>query len=117
MSLTPLAKQILTLAEAGGHKGLASKEVTAPGSQKEFQNLCRMKKLVFLEDGLYYSHPVYDEVSCRIEEHFAGKEAFPIAAARELTGLSRKYLIPVLNIMQEERRLVREGDLRRIISP
>ncbi len=117
VSLTPLGRQILSLAEAGGLKGLASKEVTAPGSQKEFQNLCRMKKLVFLGEGLYYSRPAYEEVSCRIEEHFAGKDAFPIAEARELTGLSRKFLLPVLNLMQEEKRLVREGDLRRILTP
>ncbi len=117
VSFSPLARQILGLAEAGGLKGLASREVTAPGSQKEFQNLCRMKKLVFLGDGLYYSRPVYEKVSRRIQEYFSGKEAFPIADARELTGLSRKYLLPVLNLMQEEKRLVREGDLRRIISP
>ena len=42
-------------------------------------------------------------------------DTFDIAHAKNRTGLSRKYIIPLLNHMEERKLIVREESIRRVL--
>jgi selenocysteine-specific elongation factor len=62
----------------------------------------------------YYVHAeAMADLVARLRDHFAGADDLGFAAFRELSGLTRKLGIPMLEYLDERGYTVREGDLRR----
>lgn len=111
-TLTPLGKKIMGLLEKNLKEGLELKQINEPGAQKELRNLVRLELAVPLENGLYYEKNAFNRLAESILSGLEKGASFTIPEAKEKTGLSRKYIIPLLNKMEEQGLVKREGDLR-----
>ena len=74
--------------------------------------LCEEKRLVRLKDGLYCSRAAVDEALEKVRAWFADHDDLDVGGLKSLLGLSRKYLIALLEYMDRERITVRVGDKR-----
>jgi selenocysteine-specific elongation factor len=113
--LSKLGKKIMSLLKSTGDKGLQLKEITDPGARKELRNLVRIEKVIPLEGEIYYSRERFDEITKRILEGRKAGEVFSISEAKERTGLSRRYMIPLLNKMEDLKMVRRDGDARVVL--
>jgi selenocysteine-specific elongation factor len=71
--------------------------------------------VVPLEGGIFYAKETYEAVRAEI---LAGRKAgdrLSILEAKERTGLSRKYMLPLLNRMEKDGLLRRDGDVRVVL--
>jgi selenocysteine-specific elongation factor len=113
--LSKLGKKIMSMLEVTSDKGLQLKEITDPGARKELRNLVRIEKVVPLEGEIYFSRERFDEITGKILSDKKTGDVFSIPEAKERTGLSRRYMIPVLNKMEEKKLVRREGDARVVL--
>ncbi len=73
------------------------------------------KKLVKVKDGLYYASPAMEDILERVQVWFTTHDDLDPAGLKEiLDGLSRKYLIALLEYMDRERITMRVGDKRQL---
>lgn len=107
-------QQLLARIRALGKDGLEADKERVPGAQKLLRNLVRLGFVVALEGRIYYSAELYQKLLATILDGLAVGERFTISLARERTGLSRKYIIPLLNKMELDR-WVRRDDTDRIV--
>ena len=107
-------QQLLAHIRAAGKDGLEADKEKIPGAQKLLRNLVRLGFVVALEGRIYYSTELYQQLLTAILAGLAVGERFTINLARERTGLSRKYIIPLLNRMELDR-WVRRDDTDRIV--
>ena len=92
--------------------GLQLKEIPDPGARSELRNLARMEKVVALEGEIYFSRESFDALARVILEGLDAGTSFSIPEAKEKTGLTRRYMIPFLNKMEEKGLVRRDGDSR-----
>jgi selenocysteine-specific elongation factor len=110
--LSRLAKRLLKdLADAGG-AGLERGRLDTPGALRELRTLAHLGLAVSLNGDIFYAKETYDTLVQRIVAGRKTGSSFSIGEARERTGLSRKYLIPLLNRMESAGIVRREGDVR-----
>lgn len=77
------------------------------------QVLVNEKALVRVRDGLYYSAAALEEVKERVRQWFASHDDLDLAGMKELLGgVSRKFLIALLEYLDASRTTVRVGDKR-----
>lgn len=112
--LSPTAKKILEMLEEHRDRGLQLKEIIEPEVRKEMRNLVRIKRVVALEGEIYFSHNRFDALVRDILGDLSPGTSFSIPEAKEKTGLTRRYMIPLLNKMEENGMVKRDGD-RRIV--
>lgn len=75
--------------------------------------LVNEKALVKVRDGLYYAAPVVEDVKNRVRRWFENHDDLDPAGLKEiLGGISRKFLIALLEYLDRERVTVRVGDKR-----
>ncbi|ORC37004.1 selenocysteine-specific translation elongation factor [Marispirochaeta aestuarii] len=110
--LSPLAKKIMNMLEKQKNAGLQLKEIPDPGARSELRNLARMEKVVALEGDIYFSRESFDALARVILEGLDAGTSFSIPEAKEKTGLTRRYMIPFLNKMEEKGLVRRDGDSR-----
>lgn len=117
IKMNETAKKLIAEAKREGTKGiLLQKNAEAAPIRKEARALAANKQLIQLDEYLYYGIEAYNEVCKKL---FDGKKTgteLSIADARESTGLSRKYIIPLFNIFERRGFLKRRGDIRIIIA-
>lgn len=111
-ALSPLASKILKMLEERKTAGVELKDIGEPGAQKTLRDLVRLGKVVPLEDGIYYSRETFDRLAASVLSGLKPGASFPIPEAKEKTGLSRKYIIPLLNKMEENGLVKRDGSER-----
>ena len=68
--------------------------------------LCESGELVKIKEGL-------TDILERVRQWFADHDNLDVAGLKEITGLSRKYLIALLEYMDNAHITVRVGDQRR----
>lgn len=78
--------------------------------------LVEEKALVRVADGLYYSAEALNDILGRTRQWFETHDNLDLAGLKEITGLSRKFLIALLEYMDRERITVRVGDTRQLRS-
>ncbi|QGY41787.1 selenocysteine-specific translation elongation factor [Pseudodesulfovibrio cashew] len=71
-------------------------------------------ELVRVKDDLYYHCPALNEIKSKVLGFFAENQEMSAPDFKGLTGLSRKYLIPVLEYFDKEKITVRVGDVRHL---
>jgi hypothetical protein len=110
--VSPMGRQLLRDLQAGGSRGLELSKLKIAGARKELRALVRADLAVAMEGDIYYAKGVYREL---IRSCLAGLEVggiLTIAQCKERTGLSRKYVIPLLNRMERDGFVKRSGDER-----
>ncbi|MBZ5721416.1 MAG: selenocysteine-specific translation elongation factor [Acidobacteriia bacterium] len=114
-------KMIETAFASAGLKVPALKEVLAGlkvdrvRAQKIVTLLLRDKILVKLSDDLVFHSDALAELRQRLQAHKAKSPKIDVAAFKELTGVSRKYAIPLLEYLDREHVTRRVGDERVIL--
>jgi selenocysteine-specific elongation factor len=116
-----LRETVLAAYEAGGVTPPNLKDVLDPlgVSFKEaaavFKLLQDEGRLVKIKDEMYYAADAAKSLVDKLTAWFRqGREEMEPSDFRDLTGLSRKYSIPVLEWMDKEKITVRVGDKRRL---
>ena len=71
-------------------------------------------ELVRVKDDMYYHRPALEDIRDRMVGFFADHAEMSAPEFKDLTGLSRKYLIPVLEYFDKEKVTVRVGDVRHL---
>lgn len=77
--------------------------------------LLRDKTLTKISDDLVFHRSALEELRKRIAAHKSKSATIDVAAFKELTGVSRKYAIPLLEYLDRERVTRRVGDVRQIL--
>jgi selenocysteine-specific elongation factor len=109
---SPLANKILQRLEEQKNRGVQLKEFSDPGAKRELRNLGRIGKVVALEGEIFFSTERFNTLAARILEGREAGSSFSIPEAKDLTGLTRRYMIPFLNKMEEKGMVLRDGDRR-----
>lgn len=105
--LSANAQKIVQLALAAGTAGIEVDKLNVPQSKKEVRDLVTLNKLVLLEKFLYFHKDVYDKVVAQIMAGKKPADIITISEARERTNLSRKYIIPILNLLEKDKKVKR----------
>ncbi|WEM45292.1 selenocysteine-specific translation elongation factor (plasmid) [Photobacterium sp. DA100] len=114
--LSPTAKKILEHMEQAGKQGYEADKERIPGAQKELRNLVRLGFAVPMEGKIYYLASIYEGLVQDLLRHRQEGERFAISEARERTGLSRKYMIPLLNRMEADGWIKRVDNDRQVLK-
>jgi selenocysteine-specific elongation factor len=94
---------------------IASLKVDKIRAQKIVTLLLREKTLVKVSDELVFHRHALDELRRQIAAQKAKAPTIDVAAFKQLTGVSRKYAIPLLEYLDRERLTKRVGDARQIL--
>jgi len=84
-------------------------------AQKIVTLLLRDKVLTKVSDELVFHRSALEELRKRIAAQKAKSSTIDVATFKELTGVSRKYAIPLLEYLDRERVTKRVGDARQIL--
>jgi selenocysteine-specific elongation factor len=69
--------------------------------------------LVRVGDSLFYHRSALDQLEARLRQHLASHDAMSMADFKDLTGLSRKFAVPLLEYFDRKGITQRHGDDRR----
>ncbi len=72
------------------------------------------KFLVKISEELYFSNEAVEELKRKITSFLMKSEEMGPVEFKELTGLSRKYAIPLMEFMDKEKLTIRIGDKRKL---
>jgi selenocysteine-specific elongation factor len=94
---------------------LSSLKIDKVRAQKIVTLLLRDKVLVKISDELVFHGSALGELKNGVRAQKAKSPRMDVAAFKELTGVSRKYAIPLLEYLDRERITRRVGDVREIL--
>jgi len=94
---------------------LGGLKVDKARAQKIVTLLLRDKVLVKLADELVFHRDALDDLRRRLQAEKAKSDKIDVARFKDLTGVSRKYAIPLLEYLDRERVTRRVGDVRVIL--
>ena len=97
------------------HEVIASLKVDKIRAQKIVTLLLREKTLVKISDELVFHRTALDQLRRQIVAQKAKSPTIDVAGFKQLTGVSRKYAIPLLEYLDRERLTKRVGDARQIL--
>jgi selenocysteine-specific elongation factor len=94
---------------------LAGLKIDKPRAQKIVTLLLREKVLIKVSDDLVFHQTALLDLRKTIAAQKIRSPRIDVGAFKELTGVSRKYAIPLLEYLDRERVTRREGDRRTIL--
>ncbi len=68
--------------------------------------------LVKISEEIYLHREIYDRLAGSLHEHFAGNPELTVGEFKDKTGLTRKYVIPILEHFDRQGITLRVGDRR-----
>jgi selenocysteine-specific elongation factor len=86
--------------------------VEIPGCEDVVQFMCRQGVLVGLPEGILLEHDQYQVMKMEIVRFLSHEGSISIQQVRDLFGLSRKYILPLLSRLDKEGITIKQGDLR-----
>lgn len=115
---TALASHLTKLLAAGGSEPPTIKELSeaTASSEKEVRDhlalLVREGSVVRVSTEIFYAASALDAIRQKLISHLQQHAEIIPAEFRELTGLSRKFMIPLLEHFDNEKLTIRTGDKR-----
>jgi selenocysteine-specific elongation factor len=103
------------LAVPGATEVLAALRIDRNKAEKILQILLKEKVLVRVAEGLIFHRGALEGLQGMLKQRKAQSDRINVAAFKEMTGLSRKYVIPLLEYLDRERVTRRQGDERIIL--
>jgi selenocysteine-specific elongation factor len=104
------------LAAPSLNEALERAGVTAQQGRKILQLLIEAGVLVKVHGEMFFHRAVLDDLTRKVRAHGARHREIDVAAFKELTGISRKYAIPLLEYLDRQRVTRREGDRRIVLG-
>jgi selenocysteine-specific elongation factor len=102
------------LAAPSLNEALERAGVAAQQGRKILQLLIEAGMLVKVHGEMFFHRAVLEDLTQKVRAHGAKQREIDVATFKELTGISRKYAIPLLEYLDRQRVTRREGD-RRIV--
>lgn len=93
---------------------LESLKISSKEAAPALKLLLEENSLIKLKEDLYYFAPAFHELQKNIVEYLKKHEEIGPTEMKELSGLSRKYTIPILEYLDKEKITIRVGDKRRL---
>jgi selenocysteine-specific elongation factor len=97
------------------HEVIASLKIDKVRAQKIVTLLLRDKVLIKISDELVFHRSALEELRRLIAGYKSKSATIDVGKFKELTGVSRKYAIPLLEFLDRERVTKRVGDSRQIL--
>jgi selenocysteine-specific elongation factor len=97
------------------HEVIAGLKVDKPRAQKIVTLLLRDKVLTKISDELVFHRSALEDLRRLVAAQKLKSPRMDVAKFKELTGVSRKYAIPLLEYLDRERVTKRVGDAREIL--
>lgn len=97
------------------HEVITGLKVDKVRAQKIVTLLLRDKVLVKISEELVFHRSALEELRRQVAVYKAKSTKIDVASFKELTGVSRKYAIPLLEYLDREHVTKRVGDLREIL--
>jgi selenocysteine-specific elongation factor len=94
---------------------LATLRVDRSRAEKILQILLKERVLVKVAEGLIFHRAALERLQGTLRQRKAQSDRLNVAAFKEMTGLSRKYVIPLLEYLDRSRITRRQGDERIIL--
>jgi len=116
MALNTKEKKLMKLSYKESLEALELKEVKEQKLEKELKDLQKENLIISLEDNLYYHYEIFDTIKHKLLQDLQVNDEFSIKEAREKLGLSRKYIIPILNKLEIQKFLKRNENMRIVIK-
>ena len=95
---------------------LEENDLTVKDTAQIFRLLLDEGVLVKVSEEFYYARSAMDEIMGRVRGFFAEHQEMGPQDFRDLTGLTRKFAIPVLEYLDKEKMTMRIGDKRQLRS-
>jgi len=87
-----------------------------PGSEEIARFMCRQNMLIELPEGILLERKHYQNIKTEIINFLRSNGSISIQQVRQLFGFSRKYVLPLLSKLEEEKVLRRQGDIRVLVE-
>ena len=97
------------------HQVLAGLKIDKVRAQKIVTLLLRDKVLLKISDDLVFHRSALEELRRQVAAYKTKAPTIDVGKFKELTGVSRKYAIPLLEFLDRERVTKRVGDSRQIL--
>jgi selenocysteine-specific elongation factor len=97
------------------HEVIAGLKVDKTRAQKIVTLLLRDKVLIKISDELVFHRIALEQLRRQMTAYKEKSSSIDVAKFKELTGVSRKYAIPLLEYLDRERVTKRVGDARTIL--
>lgn len=105
-------KNILEIVKRNAGDGIELDKVKDDIQKKEIGDLIKLNFLVSLDGNIIYHKQVYEDMKKSILDLFDSRDKITIPEAKDAVNLSRKYIIPLLNRIENDGQLKRLGDFR-----
>ena len=103
----PTKKQLLEEYDILNKLGLNSKKF-----EEYLEYLVKNKKLIKIDEELYFSWKAHEKSKNIVKEYFETNETLSVGTWRDLLDTTRRYAIPLLELLDQEKLIKREGDVR-----
>jgi selenocysteine-specific elongation factor len=101
--------------KTAGKAGLEPGKSFPQADARILKSLCSFGEAVPLDGGIFFAKSVYDGCVREILRGWKTGERFGVSDAKERSGLSRKYILPLLNRMESKGLVKRSGDERVVL--
>ena len=114
-----LKQQLLAAHQEGGASPpnikdvLEALQISPKEASPILRLLCKEGALVKIHEGLYYDGAALEHILTQVRQWFCTHDNLDVGGLREILGLSRKYLIALLEYMDNAQITIRVGDQRR----
>jgi selenocysteine-specific elongation factor len=105
-------KKILEMVKRNAGEGIELDKVKDDVQKKEIGDLIKLNFLISLDGNIIYHKDIYEMMKKSILELFDTRDKVTVSEAKDAVALSRKYIIPLLNRIENEGLLKRLGDFR-----
>ncbi len=105
-------KKILSVLLEKKTDGIELDKIRDDAMKKNIKEILRLGFAVSLDGNIIYHFDIYEDLKKRIMDLFNKLDRISISDVREVTNLSRKYLIPILNRIEDDGLIKRYGDFR-----
>ncbi len=111
-TLPPDKKKTLDSLAAAGKEGMELERLADEKVKSAVRDLLRLGFAISLDGDIVYHRDTYEALKTSVIALFDGKDKISIPEVRDATGLSRKYIIPLLNRIETDGLIRRIGDFR-----
>ncbi|HQL44193.1 MAG TPA: selenocysteine-specific translation elongation factor [Spirochaetota bacterium] len=108
--LSDAEKHLLQQLLQRGIEGINPKDF--PAHRHIIDTLIKTENVIVIDRELLWHKDVFLHYAEGIMEHFNTNKELTVQQAKEITGLSRKYVIPLLNALEQKKFIKRYGDIR-----
>jgi selenocysteine-specific elongation factor len=105
-------RAILKMALFSGADGFEIDKISDEKQKREAGDLIKLGFLISLDGSIIYHKKIYDDMKSKVLALFTTLPKITVPEAKDATGLSRKYILPLLNRMEKDALIKRLGDFR-----